>query len=354
MNGPNPPKRNWDGIGWIVFASAAGGFLSWLCSMVLKQPLCDSVLLSFTCSILSGILAGGTGVYVFKLVDHRASIGRTNPQFSFLRGAAAFAVPAMFVLGFSGCVTAPLATERHVKGAPQPNRWKEFLAQAERGRIEEVADEPEESSISVHWIDYQLGVVRRTAAGSSEVFKGNFRPEAKTSYSKARKERGTDIESLLNKLPTDAQMTQQHHELISKDRKHENHVPRIADEQRNVTVKAWLYWVGHQRDNDYHLILGDTSELSSGTVFMNAEISGLPKANPTQRPFVKLRGTLRQVLTTNHNVKGAFVNPVPVRITGSLLWDGEHRNPHNVGPKKPVDIRPKKAWEIHPIHDLVH
>jgi hypothetical protein len=69
MNAPNPSKRNWDGIGWIVFASAAGGFLSWLYSTVLKQPLCDSLLLSFTCSILFGILAGGTGVYVFKLVD---------------------------------------------------------------------------------------------------------------------------------------------------------------------------------------------------------------------------------------------------------------------------------------------
>jgi len=65
----NGPKRNWDGIGWIVFASAAGGLLSWLYSLVLKQPLCDSVLLSFTCSILFGIVAGGTGVYVFKLVD---------------------------------------------------------------------------------------------------------------------------------------------------------------------------------------------------------------------------------------------------------------------------------------------
>jgi hypothetical protein len=87
---------------------------------------------------------------------------------------------------------------------------------------------------------------------------------------------------------------------------------------------------------------------------MNAEIAGLPKANPSQEPFVKLRGALREVLANNHNIKGAFVKLVPVHITGSLLWDGEHRNPHNVGPKKPVDIRPKKAWEIHPIHDLVH
>ncbi len=160
------------------------------------------------------------------------------------------------------------------------------------------------------------------------------------------------MESLLTKLPTDAQMTLQHHELVAKDPNHQNHVARIAEEQRDVTVKAWLYWVGHQRDNDYHLILGDTSELSSGTLFMNAEISGLPPANPNQQPFVRLRGALQQALKSSPNVKGAFVKPVPVRVTGSLLWDGEHRNPHNVGPKKPVDIRPKKAWEIHPIHDL--
>jgi hypothetical protein len=42
----------------------------------------------------------------------------------------------------------------------------------------------------------------------------------------------------------------------------------------------------------------------------------------------------------------------PVRVSASLLLDGEHRNPRNCGPKKPVDIRPKQAWEIHPVHDL--
>ncbi len=119
-----------------------------------------------------------------------------------------------------------------------------------------------------------------------------------------------------------------------------------------MTLKAWLYWVGKQRDNDYHLILGDTSEFSSGTLFMNAEISGLPPEHSTQQPFVKLRSTIRDLLSTRENVKGFFVQPVLVRIGGSLLWDGEHRNPNNVGPKKPEDLRPKKAWEIHPIHDF--
>jgi hypothetical protein len=85
---------------------------------------------------------------------------------------------------------------------------------------------------------------------------------------------------------------------------------------------------------------------------MNAEVSGLPPARPTQQPFVGMRQKLRQLITDNANKKGAFITPVPMRITGSLLWDGEHRNPHNVGPQKPLDIRPTKAWEMHPISDL--
>lgn len=265
---------------------------------------------------------------------------------------------ALVCLALAGCVTEPpLQTGRHIKGTPQTNRWKEFLAQAERGEIEQVRDEVAEPSIGVHLIDYQFGPVGSTHPAdvtSSEVFKGKFRPEAKTSYARIRKEKTTDIESLLNGLPTDAQMTKLHPELVAKDSKHQNHEPRIPGEKRNITVNAWLYWVGHQSDNDYHLILGDTSELSSGTVFMNAEISGLPPDKPSKQPFVRLRSELVKVLTISPNKKGAFVSPLPVRITGSLLWDGEHRNPHNVGPKRPVDIRPEKAWEIHPIHDFVH
>jgi hypothetical protein len=258
------------------------------------------------------------------------------------------------MVSLSGCVTSPaLEMGRLIKGIALPEQWNQFLDSAERGEIEEVADEPDENVSAVDSTGYQLGWVSATPTGS-EVFKGKFRPEAKTSYSTAPKEPVTVVDSLMKTLPTDAQMTAQHHELIAKDSKHANHAARIDQEQRNVTVKAWLYWVGSQSDNDYHCILGDTSELSSQTVFLNAEVSGLPKAKSSQQAFGKLRDNLRQLIATAPNKNGAFVVPVPVRITGSLLWDGEHRNPNNVGPKKPVDIRPKKAWEIHPIHDFVH
>jgi hypothetical protein len=260
-------------------------------------------------------------------------------------------------LALAGCATEPpLLIGRYIKGIPQPKQWKKFLAQAEHGQIEEVRDEVAEPSVGIHWIDYHFGQVGAAPIGatSSEIFKGKFRPEAKTSYARVRKEKTTDVESLLNALPTDSAMTQQHRELVAKDSNHQNHVPRIAEEKRNVTVNAWVYWVSRQSDDDYHLILGDTSELSSKTVFMNAEISGLPPDKPTRQPFVRLRDDLKNVLATTPNKNGAFDNPLPVRITGSLLWDGEHRNPHNVGPKKPVDLRPKKAWEIHPIRAFVH
>lgn len=239
----------------------------------------------------------------------------------------------------------------HAKGRPQPDRWKLFLQKAEEGKIEEVPDEVEDSDSLGLVTARRAPAPRGRARTASEDFTGKFRPEAKTSYARAAKGKATVIESLLNGLPSDAEMTKKDPELV-RLKNHQNHEPRIPLEKRNVTVNAWLYWEGHQKDNDYHLILGDTAELREKTVFVNAEVSGLPIGQPNAQPFARLRSQLKGLIADNANKRGAFVKPVPVRIAGSLLWDGEHRNPHNVGPKKPVDIRPKKAWEIHPIHDL--
>ena len=279
----------------------------------------------------------------------------------------------LLALGLTGCATRrvekeqqvtgipqPSATrriekEQQVIGIPQPDRWRKFVARAARGEIEEVSDGPEERVITSHGVSPRgraVPAAHARAATPSEVFSGAFRPEAKTSYATRKTEKLTQVDTLMGSLPADMQMTQMHHELVTKDKNHQNHEPRIDLETRNVTVKAWLYWVGHQTDKDFHLVLGNTSELTSTTVFMNSEVSGLPPARPTQPPFTDLRRKLRQLIAHNGNKNGAFATPVPVQITGSLLWDGEHRNPNNVGPKKPVDIRPTKAWEIHPISDL--
>ena len=272
-----------------------------------------------------------------------------------IRSVVFVASLTLLALGLTDCATLKIETEQHVIGIPQPDRWRDFVARAGRGEIEEVSDDLEKGERTFHLVSDRVGTVRAAhalAATQSDVFEGKFRPEAKTSYATRKTENLTQVDTLMRSLPTDMQMTKQHHELVTKDKNRQNHEPRIDLETRNVTVKAWLYWVGHQTDNDYHLILGDTSELTSETTFMNAEVSGLPPARPTQQPFVGMRQKLRQLVAHNGNKNGAFVTPVPVQITGSLLWDGEHRNPNNVGPKKPVDIRPTKAWEIHPISDL--
>ena len=258
-------------------------------------------------------------------------------------------------LGLSDCATRRIEKEQQITGIPQPDRWREFVAWADRGEIKEVSDGSEERKTTFHGVSPRRGALlaaRARATTKSDVFDGAFRPEAKTSYATTKTEKLTQVDTLMRSLPADTQMTQMHFELVRKDKNHQNHEPRIDLETRNVTVKAWLYWVGHQTDNDFHLVVGNTSELTSTTVFINSEVSGLPPTRPTQPPFMDLRRKLRQLIANNANKNGAFVRPVAIQITGSLLWDGEHRNPNNVGPKKPVDIRPTKAWEIHPIKDL--
>ena len=172
--------------------------------------------------------------------------------------------------------TRRIEKEQRLTGIPQPDRWREFVARAAQGEIEEVSDGPEEHVITSHGVSPRgraVPAVRARAATPSEVFSGAFRPEAKTSYLTGKTGKLAQVDTLMRSLPTDMQMTQMHPELITKDKNHQNHEPRIDLETRNVTVKAWLYWVGHQADNDFHLVLGDTSELTSTTVFMNSEVS---------------------------------------------------------------------------------
>ena len=182
----------------------------------------------------------------------------------------------------------------------------------------------------------------------SDFFEGSFRAEAKTSFATAAGQ-NADIGSLISGLPSDKQMAKVYPQLLPHGSTG-NHEGRVALERRNVRVNAWIYWVQREGDNDFHVVLGDTSELSSGTTFMNAEICGLPSAHPDRAPFVALRQRIEQLLTNHENRNGLLKAPVAVTIKGSLLWDGEHRYPSTVGPKGLPKLR--QAWEIHPIHDL--
>jgi hypothetical protein len=155
----------------------------------------------------------------------------------------------LLALGLTDCANRRIEKEQQITGIPQTDRWREFVARADRGEIEEVSDGPEEREITFHGVSPRGGAAlaaRARAATQSDVFNGAFRPEAKTSYAIRKTEKLTQVDTLMRSLPADMQMTEMHHELVTKNKNHQNHEPRIDLETRNVTVKAWLYWVGRQ------------------------------------------------------------------------------------------------------------
>jgi len=124
---------------------------------------------------------------------------------------------------------------------------------------------------------------------------------------------------------------------------------RYAEEQRNVTVPAYLWYVGKEADSDYHLILGSTADETA--TYMNAEVSGLPAGGVDLDTLSQARTQLVGLLGGHPPDPGQYypvTPPLGVRVTGSLFFDGDHR-PGEVGPK---GHQPKTVWEIHPVTDL--
>ena len=221
------------------------------------------------------------------------------------------------------------------------NRYKALLAKAHRATLQERTDSKEDSLINSFQHHCQPG---------SDVYHGSYREAAKTSYSTTQPEQSSTIDAIVSSLPNDDAMKEGFPELAPKGSQ-PNLSPRIDLEKRSIVVEAWIYWVRCEGDNDFHVILGDTPSLTDKTVFMNSEISGLPKDNPSQEPFVQLRTEIRNFLANHSNENGLFDPPVHVAVSGSLLWDGQHTFPNTPGPN---DLPPPPtAWEIHPIHSLV-
>jgi hypothetical protein len=245
------------------------------------------------------------------------------------------------LIGFLASMSVALAAPQHpAPGIPQPKQYAALLAKARAGTLEVIHGEAATTP--------KLFALKARAHGpsTSENFSGSFRATAKTSFVSGQVETLGTLDSLFGPLPQDNKMTQQFPKLVMKT---SNDSPRVVPEKRSVNVSAFIYWVAPESDNDFHIILGSTSQLTSTTIFMNSEVSGLPAANPTKSPFPQRRTDIRAILAKHQNVNGLFVTPVPVQVSGSLLWDGEHRSPNNVGPK---GLRPTKAWEIHPIKQL--
>ena len=72
----------------------------------------------------------------------------------------------LLALGLTDCATRRIEKQQQVAVIPQPDRWREFVARADRGEIEEVSDGPEEREITSHGVSPRAGAAAATPADS--------------------------------------------------------------------------------------------------------------------------------------------------------------------------------------------
>lgn len=188
------------------------------------------------------------------------------------------------------------------------------------------------------------------AAGGAagDVFTGKDRRAAKTSLSTAAIQSYNSVSELRASLESDADMVNLAPP-ISKDPGSD----RREQEQRNVSVRAYLYAIKKESDRDFHVIVGDES-CQNAQCFLNVEVSGWPK-NPQDpdRPALKsVRATFIEFFGGEDPGTGSGYDtpdpPIPVLVTGSLFFDIDH----SAGTVGPSCCRPNTAWEIHPVRTI--
>jgi len=204
---------------------------------------------------------------------------------------------------------------------------------------------PNNTVYEVGLLDAEADEEALTAAAAlncaTDNFSGNDRKACKLSLASATMENFTSLNSFLQSLKPDAQMMAD--PAIKKDANNK----RVAAEKRNVKVKnVFIFAIKRESDNDYHIIIGD-----GNNHFFNIECSGLPA------PQASSSATLKKVRKQIEDFFGelcitkytTFKPGIKTEITGSLFYDIDHK-PGVVGPE---GFRPKTAWEIHPISNVI-
>ncbi|MFY9824558.1 MAG: hypothetical protein WAM82_24490 [Thermoanaerobaculia bacterium] len=185
-----------------------------------------------------------------------------------------------------------------------------------------------------------IAAVSALGAPSSDNFRGTDRAGAKTSIVDGDPQTFDDVSALASSglLVDDDQML--HHDpAITRDSD-----ARFDEEGHNVVVTAFLYASKKEGDNDFHCIIGAAPDQTP--VFFNVEVSGLPQGQFRQQ-LQDVRDAFKTFFAGQLPGTGysKFDPPIPVRITGSLFYDIDHK-PGEVGP---AAFKPTTAWEIHPV-----
>jgi len=189
-------------------------------------------------------------------------------------------------------------------------------------------------------------LLKSAAVPAKDAFHGTARRVAKTNIFKGDPKSFDSISALRAWLPSDDVMA-------ALDIGRGPAVNRVAQEQFNVTVPAFIYAFRKESDHDYHVIFGDAPGTADAK-YLNGEVSGIPVAgtDENRNSLWDVRREFKQKFDLGDDGPDSYdrlPSPVPVRVTGSLFWDVEHPPPHTVGPSF---ASPKTAWEIHPISSI--
>jgi hypothetical protein len=187
----------------------------------------------------------------------------------------------------------------------------------------------------------------RVPAGDD--YQGQDRMAAKLSIATGKMEKFGDLQALIQSLAPESQMIN-----------HKPKIPitaasgRVAEENRNVQVTAFIYAASKESDNDFHLIVGRDPN-ATPEMYMTMEVSGLPPSGSASLAQLNAaRDTFKKFFAAKlgGNLPGAGYDfpdpPIPVQIEGSLFFDMTHANGTRPGPKS-LKSRMPVIWEVHPI-----
>ena len=215
------------------------------------------------------------------------------------------------------------------------------------------ADETEEDEKSETKIEnFAAACTAKPSSDDGEIFMGTSREVAKTRVAKAPiEEPNLTVKSYQASHPTDSEM-----QILSISKNCDTE--RVAAENRNVTVAAYLVAAKKEGDNDFHFILQD-KDCDSPECRLTVEVSGIPRLNGSKADLKTARQYFEEqwpLYSGHSDVPGSgnylfFETPIFVRVTGSAFYDADHPvNPATgTGPVGPTGFKTGSAWEIHPV-----
>jgi hypothetical protein len=222
------------------------------------------------------------------------------------------------------------------------NRAEFTSPRGRRYRIIETSElDPYERPLSTA----EVATVATARVPTDDDFAGTDRRDAKISIVAGPTQQFDDLQGLIGSLTADDDMID-HDPPISQDPSSQ----RVAEERRNVRVRAFLYAASRETDNDFHFIVG--RDPGAAPAYMNMELSGLPPRTSAGFAPLDAARTAYKTFVQGHLPGTGYHHydpPIPIEVEGSLFFDIKHAQGAHPGPAK---LRPDTIWEVHPISKI--